>query len=95
MGARKRKCKLASGAESLPEVEMDGPYKENEWAITETDKFRKFERRHMGDGTLKLKLETVEEKIKNTFARITSSTSIWQQGFRRTISELVSNASAN
>lgn len=92
MSARNSKCKLASGAESPSEAKTDGRYKGNELAITETDQFKKFGRRHMGDGTWKMELGTVEEKIKNTLARIPSSSSIWQQGFRRTISELALNA---
>ncbi|KAF7890380.1 hypothetical protein EAF00_008695 [Botryotinia globosa] len=92
MDARKRKCKLVSGAESPSEVETGGRYKENELAITETDQFKKFGRRYMGDGTWKLELGTMEEKIKSTLARIASSSSTWQQGLGRTISELASNA---
>ncbi|TGO43094.1 hypothetical protein BHYA_0003g00480 [Botrytis hyacinthi] len=95
MGARKRKCKLVSGAESPSEIKTDGRYKENELAITETDQFKNLGRRYIGDGTWKLELGTMEEKIKNTLARITSSSSTWQQGFRRTISELASNAYTN
>ncbi|KAF7922770.1 uncharacterized protein EAE97_010934 [Botrytis byssoidea] len=70
MDARKRKCKLVSGEESPSEVKTDGRYKENELAITETGQFKKFGRRYMGDGTWKLELGTMEEKIKSPWPEL-------------------------